>query len=186
MRCATLILLVLAGGPQPTAAQEQQTEMEEAAAHIEVGTRVRVSTRTADENIGLVERVTADALLVRLDDASLLVTVPFVELESLEMSQGNRSRGAGAWSKAKWGAFFGGVPGAISLGLQHDQVGENGSSVGKAMALGAWSGGLFGGLIGAAIGAAHPGEKWEKVTPVFRLHPAESGGGYSFAASIEF
>jgi hypothetical protein len=53
--------------------------------------------------------------------------------------------------------------GAISLGLQHDQVGDGSSVVGSAVALGAWSGMLFGGLIGAAIGAGHSGERWERV-----------------------
>jgi hypothetical protein len=43
--------------------------------------------------------------------------------------------------------------------LQHDEIGENGSSVGHAAALGAWSGGLFGGLIGAGVGAARAGEQ---------------------------
>ena len=52
------------------------------------------------------------------------LSVPFVELTKIEVS---RSRGQAAWTKAKWGALIGAVPGAISLGLQHEQVGENGS-----------------------------------------------------------
>ena len=54
-------------------------------------------------------------------------------------------------------------PARCSTGLQHEQVGEDGSSVGHAAALGAWSGGLFGGLIGAGVGAARAGEQWEQV-----------------------
>ena len=64
------------------------------------------------------------------------LSVPFVELTKIEVSRGRRSRGQAAWTKAKWGALIGAVPGAISLGLQHEQVGENGSSVAEAVA--AW------------------------------------------------
>ena len=80
----------------------------------------------------------------------------------MDVSRGQESRKRSAWSRAKWGIVIGAVPGAVSLGLQHEEVG-GGSSVGKAAALGAWSGGLFGGLIGAAIGAARPPENWERV-----------------------
>ncbi len=90
--------------------------------------------------------------------------MPLVELTKIEVSRGRRSRAQGAWTKAKWGALIGAVPGAISLGFGHEQIGENGSSVGKAAALGAWSGGLFGGLIGAAIGALNPGDDWESIS----------------------
>jgi hypothetical protein len=72
------------------------------------------------------------------------------------------SRKHSAWKRARWGAVIGAVPGAISLGLQHEHVG-GGSSVAKAAALGVWSGGLFGGFVGAVVGAAHPGENWERV-----------------------
>ena len=63
-----------------------------------------------------------------------------------------------------WRAVIAGTIGAIHSSLQHETVGD-GSSVGKAAALGAWSGGLFGGLIGAGVGAARAGEKWEQVWP---------------------
>jgi hypothetical protein len=55
--------------------------------------------------------------------------------------------------------------GAVSLGLQHDEVGEDGSTVGEAVALGLWSGGLLGSVIGAGVGAARAGEKWQQVWP---------------------
>lgn len=177
MRHATLLLLLFFCR-YPAAAED--------AANIDPGARVRVSTRTVNDRVGLVEEVTADALRIRFDDEALPTNVPLADVTQLEMSLGERSRGQAVWGKAKWGALFGAVPGAISLGLQHEQVGENGSSVGRAMALGAWSGGLLGGLIGATIGALHPGEKWERVSPSFRIHPKERGGGFSFAATVEF
>jgi hypothetical protein len=39
------------------------------------------------------------------------------------------------------------------------------SPVGKAAALGAFSGGLFGGLIGGGIGLAKRTDRWERVWP---------------------
>jgi hypothetical protein len=81
------------------------------------------------------------------------------------VSRGNTSKAAGAKKGALWGAVIAGTIGAISLGLQHETVGEDGSSAGKAAALGAFSGGLFGGLIGAGVGAARAGEKWQTVWP---------------------
>jgi hypothetical protein len=83
-------------------------------------------------------------------------------LTRIEISRGFLSRKESAWKYAKWGVVIGAVPGAISLGLQHEEVG-GGSSVAKATALGAWFGALFGGLIGAAIGAGRRGEKWERL-----------------------
>jgi hypothetical protein len=83
----------------------------------------------------------------------------------IEVSRGVTSKGSGALKGAMWGAIIVGAAGAVLAGLQHDQIGENGSSVGHAAALGAWSGGLFGGLIGAGVGAARAGEKWEQVWP---------------------
>ena len=88
--------------------------------------------------------------------------MPVATLTSIEISRGLLSRKNSAWKRAKWGALIGAVPGAISLGLQHEEVG-GGTSVAQAAALGAWSGGLFGGLVGAVVGAAHPGENWERV-----------------------
>jgi hypothetical protein len=101
-------------------------------------------------------------LVVQPDDKAASVSMPVATLSRIEISRGLRSRKASAWKSAKWGAVIGAVPGAISLGLQHEQV-AGGSGVANAVALGAWSGGLFGGLVGAVVGSAHPGEIWERV-----------------------
>ena len=67
------------------------------------------------------------------------------------------------------------IVGAISLGLQHRQVGAGGSLVGEAAALGAFSGGLFGGLIGAAVGAGRAGDRWKEVKPPMPSSGAGAG-----------
>jgi hypothetical protein len=130
-------------------------------ADLVVGSRVRVSAADGRRLTGRVEQLTADTLVL-LPEGQTAVSIPIASLNRVDVSRGARSRGQSAWRYAKWGAVIGATSGAISLGLQHDQVGD-GSSVGSAVALGAWSGMLFGGLVGAAIGASRSGERWERV-----------------------
>ena len=111
---------------------------------------------------GRVEASTSETLVIQPDKKTAAVSMPVASLSRIEISKGLRSRKASAWNRAKWGAVIGAAPGALSLGLQHEQVG-GGSSVAEAAALGAWSGGLFGGLVGAVVGSAHRGEIWERV-----------------------
>lgn len=154
---------------------------------LRIGARVRVSTDAGDRVTGRLEELTFDALRIRPDGATPPRDVSWNALTKIETSRGRRDRKQAAWSKAKWGALLGGVPGAISLGLQHEQVGANGSSVGEAALLGAWSGALLGGLVGAAWGALHPGEAWETLSPSFRIGPRGGpGGGVSLAVTLSF
>lgn len=158
MRTTLILLAVVSLVPvfsEPLAAQ--------GSFRIDPGSRVRLSTRDGQEIIGRVDGLPGNAIVVMTDGASTTTSVPLGTIEHVDVSLGMESRKAAAWRKAKWGILFGGAPGAVSLAYQHDTVGEHGSSVGKAAALGAWSGGLFGGLIGAAIGAATPSEKWERI-----------------------
>ena len=134
----------------------------QAIAAIDVGARIRVWTSDMRKVTGRVEALTSDTLVLEPDGKTAAVSMPVATLIGIEISRGLVSRKKSAWKGAKWGAAIGAVPGAISLGLQHEEVG-GGSSVAKASALGAWSGGLFGGLIGAVVGAVHQGENWERV-----------------------
>ena len=131
---------------------------------ISVDQRVRVWTSAPEAIIGRVASVSADGFEVSNESgAPLRVARPTVK--RIEVSRGVTSKGAGATKGAIWGAIVLGAAGAVLAGLQHDEIGESGSSVGHAAALGAWSGGLFGGLIGAGVGAARAGERWEQVWP---------------------
>ena len=138
--------------------------MAQARLPIAVDQRVRVWTDAADAITGRVTTVTPNAVQVAVDGrepATLLVS----SIRRVEVSRSQTSRGAGFKKGAIRGAIIMAAIGAISLGLQHDTVGDDGSSVGEAVALGVWSGGLFGGLIGGAIGAARAGDRWEQVWP---------------------
>ncbi|HEX6214049.1 MAG TPA: hypothetical protein VFZ38_04485 [Vicinamibacterales bacterium] len=126
--------------------------------------RVRVWTDAADAITGRVTGVTPNAVLVAVDGREP-ATLAVATIRRVEVSRSQTSRGAGFKKGAIRGAIIMAAIGAVSLGLQHDTVGEDGASVGEAVALGVWSGGLFGGLIGGAIGAARAGDRWEQVWP---------------------
>jgi hypothetical protein len=131
---------------------------------IAVDQRVRVWTAAPEAITGRVASMSAEGFEVA-NEGRAPVRIARASVKKIEVSRGGTSKGAGAKKGALWGAVILGTIGAISLGFQHEEVGEDGSSVGKAAALGAWSGGLFGGLIGAGVGAARAGEKWEHVWP---------------------
>jgi hypothetical protein len=128
---------------------------------LDAGARVRVWTSEGRQVAGRVEAATSDTLVLWPDGHAASLSMPVGSLSRIDVSRG-RSRAGSAWRRAKWGALIGAVPGAVLLGLQHEQV-DGGSSVGKAVALGAWSGGLVGGAIGALAGAVSPAETWERV-----------------------
>jgi hypothetical protein len=132
----------------------------QAAIPVAADQRVRVTTTEAT-HIGRVAGMAADSLRISIEDRDpIAIATP--SIRKVEVSRGRESK---AKKYAIRGAIISGLIGAISLGLQHDSVGDEGSSVGKAAALGAFSGGLFGGLIGGAIGAAKSVDRWEQVWP---------------------
>jgi hypothetical protein len=157
MRVALAVLLAVVL-PIHTAAQD--------AFPLAPGARLRVRTSDGRTLIGRVDAVTPAGVELQPDGQTLAVALPRPTLSRVEISRGPRTRRASAWAGAKKGALIGGIPGTVLLALQHDQVG-GGVSIPHAAALGAWSGGLFGGLIGAWVGASRPGERWERVQPIY-------------------
>ena len=133
MTQAFMVFLAL-GLPVLSMAEEQDVER---------GQRVRVTTTAGDRLTGRVGEKTSDAFVVELDDDRGSQTIPLVDVTTLETGR-PQSRCQSAWSKAKWWALIGAASG-LTLGFQHEQVGEDGSSFAEAAALGAWSGGLLGG-----------------------------------------
>ena len=122
----------------------------------------RISTATSTQT-GRVIAVNAESVRLAVDGRDT-TTIPVPSITRIDVSRVTSK----ASSIKKWavrGALIAGAIGAVSLGLQHDSVGEDGSSAGKAAALGAWSGGLLGGLVGAGIGATRGGEHWQQVWP---------------------
>src|SRR6188768_153227 len=125
---------------------------------ISVDQRVRLTIAGDSTRVGRVVSVTAQSVRLADDDHDIAT-------KNITKVEVGRSQGSKAKKYAIRGAIISAAIGAISLGLQHDTVGEDGSSVGEAVALGAFSGGLFGGLIGGAIGATKSADRWEQVWP---------------------
>jgi len=126
---------------------------------VSVDQRVRITTDNTT-HVGRVVAVAPESVRVAVDDREP-VTIATPTVRKIEVSRGRQSK----WKKyAVRGAIISGAIGAVSAGAQHDTI-DGGSSVGKAAALGLWSGGLFGGLIGGAIGASKSADRWEQVWP---------------------
>src|SRR5687767_8100085 len=136
-RCLRLVIVGSLCVAMPAAAQAKLP--------IAVEQRVRVWTDAADATIGRVIAVTPDTVRLAVDGREP-ATVALSTIRRVEVSRSHTSRGAGFKKGAIRGAIIMAAIGAVSLGLQHETVGEDGASVGEAVALGVWSGGLFGGL----------------------------------------
>jgi hypothetical protein len=173
MMRAFMVLLLLGFLPVLSLAQEQE---------VEEGARVRVKTTAGERLTGRMGERTSDALVLELEDDGGSRSIPLVEVTTIETSR-PQGRCQSAWSKAKWWALIGAASG-LTLGFQHEQVGEDGSSFAEAAALGAWSGGLIGGLIGAGIGAANPGDEWVTVNP--QVHFGGRDPGFSIRVTLGF
>lgn len=132
MRIGLIFVLIVCLAPMQVAAQ--------ATPAIAVGARIRVWTTDARKMTGRLEAVSSDTLVVQPEGTATSVSIPVTLVTRIEISRGSMSRRESAWRRALWGAAIGAVPGAVSLGLQHEQVG-GGSSVAKAAVLGGWSGG---------------------------------------------
>jgi hypothetical protein len=133
----------------------------QAALPIAIDQRVRVWTASPSAVTGQVVSINAGGFEVA-EEGRTPVMIARATVQRIEVSRGRQSK---IKKYAIRGAIISGLIGAILLPLQHEEVGEDGASVGEAIALGAWSGGLFGGLIGAAIGATKSTDRWEQVWP---------------------
>jgi hypothetical protein len=153
---AGVLILVVAGGPLPCAAQSPLP--------ISVDQRVRLWTDAADSVVGRVAAVTPQSIAIAVSGGEP-ITIATSAVRRAEVSRGQTSKGQGFKRGALWGAAILASIGAVSSALQHDAIGDDGATVTEAALLGIWSGGLFGGLIGGGIGAARSGDRWEQVWP---------------------
>jgi hypothetical protein len=136
----------------------------QSAVPIAVNQRVRVWTDASDAVVGVVAMVNPQTVQLEVTGVDP-ITVATSAIRRVEVSRGRTTKGQGFRKGALWGAIILASIGAVSGGLQHEQVGEDGATVAEAALLGLWSGALFGGLIGGAIGAARAGDRWEQVWP---------------------
>jgi hypothetical protein len=151
-----VLIAVIVCTPLPGAAQS--------ALPIAVDQRVRLWTDASDAVVGRVAMVSPQMVQVEVTGVDP-ITVATTAVRRVEVSRGRTTTGQGFRKGALWGAIILASIGAVSGGLQHEQVGEDGATVAEAALLGLWSGALFGGLIGGAIGAARAGDNWQQVWP---------------------
>jgi hypothetical protein len=150
------LIAVIVFTPLPGAAQSSLP--------IAVNQRVRLWTDASDAIVGRVTLVNPQTVQVEVTGVEP-ITVATSAVRRVEVSRSQTTKGQGFKKGALWGAIILASIGAVSGGLQHEQVGDDGATVAEAALLGIWSGALFGGLIGGAIGAARSGDQWQQVWP---------------------
>src|SRR5687767_7985525 len=127
---ALFVRLVIAGSLCIAAPLAAQTRVP-----VVVDQRVRIWTDAADAVIGRVTAVNQAAVQVA-PDARDVRTVPVSAMRRVEISRGRTSRGAGFKKGAIRGALILAAIGAVSSGLQHEQIGEHGATVTEAALIG--------------------------------------------------
>lgn len=153
---ALVVVVAVALNPASVAAQ--------ASLPVAVDQRVRVWTDAPEAIIGRVASSSPATLQVSIEGREP-TPIATATIKRVEVNRQTRSRSTQFWRGAMWGAIIGGAAGALLALPQKEQLGDDGAGTGEALALGAWSGGLFGGLIGGAIGAGRGGDRWEQVWP---------------------
>ena len=149
----------------------------------------RGKTRTeCRKDKGTLAAVTADSIVLSVDDRGTELGVPLPSVTLLEVSRGQKSAagkgaGIGFLVGAGLGAGVGGVFGAA--------LGEGVCSGGCPAAfagIGALGGGAVGTLIGLGIGAASKSERWEEV-PLDQLRVSfvpQRDGRFGLGLSVRF
>ncbi len=84
MRCTLILFLALHCLLDHAVAEERRGGVAEEQ-DLDEGVRVRVATFRADKITGRIEKLSADTLLIELDDDSRPVSLPFAELTKIEM-----------------------------------------------------------------------------------------------------
>jgi hypothetical protein len=128
---------------------------------IVAGSRLRVTERESkhDHHLGTVVAMSADSVVVRLDESGKRAPFAWAGLSQIDVSRGNHGHAAaGVGIGLLGGAGIGALIGAISTQRSSDNLE-------KAMNTLAWSGigAVVGMIAGGIIGANHKTEKWTEV-----------------------
>ena len=104
-----------------------------------------------------------DTLFVRLHPHLGVLAVPRLWVDELWVSQGRRSRWAGAWRAGRTGFLLGAGLGAVVGSEVASTKNESGSAMLETMLTHAALYGLSLSVSGAFWGLAHPGERWKRI-----------------------
>lgn len=148
------------------------------------GQRVRLSTATVKNTVGVVSRSTPDSLTLLSTSGEGRITVPVSAIEKLEVSEG-KSAVQGAKKGAAWGGTLGAIFGAIFLFAPcesryavNDPTTDNCRSEQAAFAAASVGSGL---LYGVSIGALVKAEKWSPISLNPRVSISNNRVGFAMA-----
>ncbi len=166
MRCAVLLILLLAGAARSAAVAQ-------AGGPLQPGQRMRVRSTVAHtaELVGVFEGVRADTLMVRDDDRSVATAVPLATVDRLQVSRGRHSH----WMT---GAAIGFAVGAVT-GVIVGVAGHNDTDwligSGASAFLGAVLLAPIGAGTGPVVGLLVRTERWQTV-PLDGIGPGSPAG----------
>ncbi len=147
------------------------------------GARVKVSTSTQKDMVGVVRAATPDTLVLFADPQGARLAVSVPSIQKVQVSRG-RLASEGAKKGLLWGAGFGAVSSVIVLGIGGDDALEQ--SEGEKLSKGEFVAQNFIGslLLGAGIGALIKAEKWDTVP--FRAGVSGAPGGITLRVVSTF
>ena len=171
MRFHSLITALLAAAPLLPLGSQEITTLRE-------GQRVRISSTSTKELVGVVRQARADSIVVYTEPSGAPLAVATSDLRTVEVSRG-RSAAQGAKRGALWGGGMGAgfaLLGAVLIGTAHDNEYSHTDN-----AIGDFAANMIGGGIvwGAAIGAFVKAERWDRAAIQPRV--SRSGVGFSIA-----
>ena len=142
------------------------------------GQRVRISSTSSKELVGVIRDARADSIVVYTEPSGAPLTIATSDLRTAEVSRG-RSAAEGAKRGALWGAGIGAgfaLLGAVLIGSAHDNEYTHTDN-----AIGEFAANMIGGGLvwGAGIGAFVKAERWDRAGIQPRV--SRSGVGFSIA-----
>jgi hypothetical protein len=144
------------------------------------GVRVRVSTRSSHDIVGVVRSISDDSLSIFSGDHGAILSIPSTDIRGVQVSQG-KSAFQGAKRGAVWGAGAGAIGAALLLvAAKSDDSYQWTSDDLTYVAVNSVVGGI---IWGAGIGAFVRSERWQPVS--FRPRVARSSSGVGFGLSLE-
>ena len=142
------------------------------------GQRVRVSSTSNNELVGVVKQARADSIVVFTEPSGAPLAIATSDLRTVEVSRG-RSAAEGAKRGALWGGGIGAgfaLLGAVLIGTAHDNEYTHTDN-----AIGEFAANMIGGGVvwGAAIGAFVKADRWDRAA--IQPRGGLSGVGISIA-----
>ena len=170
MRFHSLTIALLAAAPLLPLGSQEITTLRE-------GQRVRISSTSTKELVGVVRQAGADSIVVYSEPSGAPLTIASSDLRKVEVSRG-RITAEGAKRGALWGGGIGAgfaLLGAVLIGTSDIEYDHTDNAIGE------FAANMIGGGIvwGAVIGAFVKAERWDRAAIQPRV--SRSAVGFSIA-----